>query len=260
MKSCVVLKRLVLGIIGLSFVGCGQELAPDQDAYISWGDSAVRQSVIAKSLEPQLRVCLEGSMNSADLDRVKLWALKASLSWLRVGKVLDKRVAGGVLFSCEKSHFTLRLRQGSGTSFASPSVATIYLTRPYGTWTHEFGHALAGLSDTYSGRTAGVCVSGQPQSLMCWGAYGPRADGNQWSTLWSDDVAGFQSNYRKIFGRELTPPDWSRNVDLEAPVDVKNPWPGYGTRRGDESTRILVDDRLPTSEIDYSEDTESVDL
>jgi hypothetical protein len=256
----VKLALVMWGGLQLSSCGLPDSLAPAGHGFISWSESMVRQSVIAKSLEPELRVCLQGSMNSSDLERVKLWAQKATLTWLRVGKIIDERVAGSMTFSCEKPHLTVRLRQGSGTSYASPSVTTIYLTRPYGTWTHEFGHALAGLSDTYSGRTAGVCVSGQPQSLMCWGAYGPRTNPAEWSTLWGDDVAGFQSNYRKLFGRDLTAPEWASSVDLEAAVNVTEPWPGYRASRDEGETRVLVDERLPTSEIDYSEDTESVDL
>ena len=256
-----VLTVLALSVASLCVFACGRPLALDGQGFIPWGDSMVRQSVIAKSLEKELRICLEGSMNSSDLARVRLWTQRAALTWLRVGKVIDNRVTGKVAFSCEKPQMTLKLRQGSGTSFASPSVATIYLTRPYGTWTHEFGHALAGLSDTYSGRTAGVCVSGQPQSLMCWGAYGPRANPDQWSSLWVDDVNGFQSNYRKLFGRELTPPEWAASVNLEAPLDVNKPWPGYQlSSRNEDLSAVLIDERLETSIIDYSEDTDSIDL
>jgi len=240
---------------------CGQSLAPTGASFISWSDSMVRQSVIAKALEPELRVCLEGSMNSEDLARVKLWTQRSVLTWLRAAKLIDQRIAGDMAFSCEKSHMTVRLRQGSGTSFASPSVANIYLTRPYGTWTHEFGHALAGLSDTYSGRTAGDCVSGQPESLMCWGAYGPRTDIKQWSSLWTDDVSGMQANYRKVFGKDLTPPDWASTVNPETTFDMNSPWPGYMAGVRDDGTQqVLVDERLPTSVIDYSQDTSSIDL
>lgn len=251
----------VLFIAFVALTSCGRPFSPSELSFISWGDSMVRQSVIAKSLEQTLRVCLEGSMNSTDLARARLWTKRAALTWLRIGKVIDNRVSGQMAFSCDKPHLTVRLRQGSGTSYASPSVTTIYLTRPYGTWTHEFGHALAGLSDTYSGRTAGSCLSGQPESLMCWGAYGPRANPEQWSSLWVDDVNGFQSNYRKLFGRELTPPDWASQVNLEAPLDVNQPWPGYvATTQNADETRILIDERLATSVIDESEETESIDL
>ena len=240
---------------------CGQPMSPVGASYISWSESMVRQSVIAKALEPELRICLEGSMNSEDLARVKLWTQRSVLTWLRAAKLIDQRIPGDMAFSCEKSHMSVRLRQGSGTSFASPSVANIYLTRPYGTWTHEFGHALAGLSDTYSGRTAGDCVSGQPESLMCWGAYGPRTDSKQWSSLWGDDIAGMQANYRKIFGKDLTPPDWASRVNPEAAFDMDSPWPGaIAGARDDGTQQVLVDERLPTSVIDYSQDTSSIDL
>ena len=155
----------------------------------------------------------------------------------------------------------LHMLRGSGTSYASPSVSTIYLSRPFGTWTHEFGHALVGLSDTYSGRTAGDCVSGQPESLMCWGAYGPKKDEAAHSTLWADDIAGFQANYYKIFGRDLTPPDWAGTIDLESPLDVNNPWPEFSfPNRTEDATLVRIDDSLPTTPIDANEDSGAIDL
>lgn len=241
-------------------LGCGQ-LDRGDDHFISWGESSVKRSSIAKSLEADFRICLEGSMNSEDLNRSKTWATRAVLTWMRAIKLIDQRVSGKLTLSCNAPHLTLRLRQGGGTSFASPSVSTIYLTRPYGTWTHELGHAFAGLSDTYSGRAAGRCISGQPPSLMCWGAYGPRTDAEKWSSLWQDDVAGIQANYRKIFGSNLTPPSWAPTVNPEGVLDIKNPWPGYSLTVNDDGTaRVLIDDSLETSIIDYDPNTTSRDL
>jgi len=153
---------------------------------------------------------------------------------------------------------TIHLRPGKGTSYASPSVTTIYLTRPYGTWTHELGHALAGLGDTYKGG-AGSCGN-QPESLMCWGAYGPRANPEEWSTLWLDDIKGIQANYKKVFPSEGTSPAWADTVDLEESIDFDQPWPD--TDREEiyfEDHKVELIDG-PASEIDYSRSSESVDL
>ena len=249
----------ILGVLLLA--GCGKGVAHSENKYISWNTGMVRNSVIAKALEPELRICVDGDMNSTELDRVKSWAQKAALTWLRVAKVMDNRVLGKVAFSCEKYHMALHMFRGEGTSHASPSVSNIYLKRPFGTWTHEFGHALVGLSDTYTGRTAGDCVSGQPESLMCWGAYGPKKDDTAHSTLWTDDIAGFQANYHKIFGKDLTAPDWGGTIDLEGPIDVNSPWPEFVLPKRDPgTTNVRIDDSLPTMVIDQSENSDSIDL
>lgn len=213
-------------VVATLLTGCGQ--LPTQDAstlnYLSWDSSSVRSSTIADARKETINVCLQGSVTAPDLERSKTWARRAILTWLRTAKVIDVRVTSNVAYSCENRDLTINLRNGSGTSFASPSVSTIYMTRPYGTWTHELGHALAGLNDTYAGG-AGSCKSGQPLSLMCWGAYGPRANPEEWSTMWPDDIAGMQANYRKIFQNELVAPEWAGDIDLEAPIDVERPWP-----------------------------------
>ena len=239
---------------------CGQ-LDSQQDYFISWGESSVKRSAIARSLEADFKICLEGTMNAEDLTRAKTWAVRAVLTWMRPIKLVDQRISGKLTLSCNAPHLTIKLRQGGGTSFASPSVSTIYLTRPYGTWTHELGHAFAGLSDTYSGRTAGQCISGQPPSLMCWGAYGPRTDSEKWSSLWQDDVVGVQTNYRKVFGSNLTPPSWAPSINPESALDAKNPWPGYNVAVSDDGTaHVLIDESLETSVIDYDPNTTSRDL
>lgn len=214
-------------LVSLIVSACGQSASNNSTSevnYLSWGDSSLRQSSFAKAREDSLNICITGQAGTADLERAKLWSKRASLTWLRVMKLIDEKVTSNIRFTCTQKHLTVNLRPGSGTSFASPSVSTIYLTRPYGTWTHEFGHALAGLNDTYAGG-AGSCKSGQPQSLMCWGAYGPKNNPDQFSTLWQDDIAGMRANYKRIFGTNLTPPDWADSVDAEEPLDSDAPWP-----------------------------------
>ena len=79
------------------------------------------------------------------------------------------------------------------------------------------------------------------------GAYWPRANQAEWTTLWSGDLAWFQANYRKLFDRDLTPPDWASSVDLEASLSVDKSWPGYQVaHETKETTNILVDERRET--------------
>src|SRR5690606_6406467 len=80
----------------------------------------------------------------------------------------------------------------------------------------------------YVGRTAGNCRSGHPESLMCWGGYGPRRNPDEFSTLWEDDITGIQANWRQIKGEDLTPPEWAGEIDLIGPLDLDEPWPGAG--------------------------------
>lgn len=248
---------LGLSVMAISLSSFAHETSDSR--YKTFPESSVRKCSLMKSREQAFNICLDGSATSSDLERAHNWAARASLTWLRALKAIDEQVTRNIVFTCKSPHLTIHLRPGSGTSFASPGVTNIYLTRPYGTWTHELGHALAGLSDTYVGRTAGNCGS-QPPSLMCWGAYGPRANPENWSTLWEDDIKAIQANFRKVFPGETTEPSWSGDVNLEAPIDVKEPWPNR------EAEDIYFDNhqvevlRGPASEIDYATDTKSIDL
>lgn len=218
--------------VTLGIWGCGAEThAPQMSEtnYLSWSTDSIRASLIGQAKKEVVNVCLQGSVTAADLQRAKTWSRRAILTWFRALKVIDERVTGNIALTCTNRDLTINLKTGDSTSFASPSVATIYTQRPFGTWTHEFGHALAGLTDTYGGG-AGSCKSGQPLSLMCWGAYGPRANLNAWSTLWPDDIKGIQANYRLLNSGGTTAPAWADEVDLEAPLDLSTPWPDAPTQ------------------------------
>lgn len=228
--------------------------------YSTFPESSVRRCSMMKSQKPAFNICLDGKATAPDLERAHSWAARASLTWFRALKVLDEKVTKNVVFTCQDPHLTIHLRPGSGTSYASPGVTNIYLTRPYGTWTHELGHALAGLSDTYVGGKAGSC-GGQPPSLMCWGAYGPRANPEEWSTLWPDDIKAIQSNFNKVFPGEAVAPSWAENVDLEKSLNLNEPWPS-----GRDAEEVLLENHRveilegPASEIDMRRDSESIDL
>ncbi|MFM8270078.1 MAG: hypothetical protein ACKN9V_07805 [Pseudomonadota bacterium] len=232
----------------------------NQSRYKTFPESSVRRCSLMKSQNPSFNICLNGQATAPDLERAHTWAARASLTWFRALKVLNERVTKNVVFTCQDPHLTIYLRPGSGTSYASPGVTNIYLTRPYGTWTHELGHALAGLSDTYVGGKAGSC-GGQPPSLMCWGAYGPRANPEEWSTLWPDDIKAIQSNFNKVFPEESMAPSWAESVNLEKPLQLNEPWPS-----GRDLEDVFLENHQvevlegPASEIDMKRDSESIDL
>ena len=200
--------------------------------YVLFSPAAVRQCSIAKIKRKSFNVCLGGSASTADLARAKENVQRAVLAWLRVFKMIDKDITPTVTLTCEDPALTITLMNGSGRSYAQTSRAWLYNEVPYGTWTHELGHALVGLSDTYSGSTAGQCQRGQPESLMCWGGYGPRRDHNVFSTLWNDDITGAVVNYQTLYG--VTTPS-VREFEFSAlkAFDIQNAFEGLFTPMGD---------------------------
>jgi len=201
--------------------------------FIAW--STTSGISLRSAREPEFRVCISGR----DSERARAYTRRGVLTWLRAVWVIDDRVTNQVTFECNNSHMRVNILPGSGTSNASPGRTNIYEQRPYGTYLHEFGHSLAGLADTYSGRQAGRCQAGQPQSNMCWGAYGPRSDPERFSGLWQDDIEGVQSQYRKIF-RDSRPPANGSSVDLKAPLNVENPWPISGGESDNSSRKTKI--------------------
>lgn len=229
-----------------------------ESRYVSFSESSLRRCTIANIRKPSINICLSGQATGPDLERAKTWSTRASLTWLRVMKVLDEKVTRQIVFTCTNPHLTIYLRPGGGTSHATPSNSTIYLSRPYGTWTHELGHALAGLGDTYQG-SAGKCGN-EPLSLMCWGAYGPRANPEDWSTLWPDDINGIQANFKKIFPGNTVAPVWAESINLEKPLNLEEPWPQSGFSAPDFKDHRVFVLKGPASVIDYDENTDSIDL
>lgn len=243
--------------------GCGNhQLASAKLHYITFSQSGIKSASLKAARKDWFNICLMGSVSQADFERAQLWSRRATLSWLRVLKSVDREVTSNIAFTCDDPDLTVRMRNGSGTSYAKPSWTTIYMSRPYGTWTHEFGHALAALGDTYTNGTAGKCKPGQPQSLMCWGAYGPKKDPETFSTLWLDDIEGIQSTYKVVENGELTPPSWVGQVDLEASLDPDQPWPGATALTSVDLENLdvaIIEGRGPTP-IETSRNTTSIDL
>ncbi len=186
--------------------------------YLTFG--SFRSCTLAKARNPVVNICIKNG-DAAQVEKAKKYSKRAILTWFRAMRMIDDKVVGNIQFSCSSSDLTINLRSGSGTSFAGCGNTTIYSAKPYGTTLHEFGHAVVGLGDTYSGRQAGNCRSGQPKSAMCWGAYGKK-DSDGFNMLYPDDVEGVHANYRTIF-KDLTPPESA--IDPFALLDPDNPWP-----------------------------------
>lgn len=195
----------------------------DQVSELDWLANGNAQGCTMRfAREPAIRVCVYGNAAQGQtLEKSRNFSKRALLTWFRALRQIDDQVSSDVTFSCEKPHLKVNILSGNGTSMARCGYAQIYSQRPYGTYLHEFGHAVAGLGDTYYGGSAGNCISGHPQSVMCWGAYGPD-DQAGYNRLFPDDVKGIQTQYRKIIGA-MQPPKVA--IDPFAPLDPNAPWP-----------------------------------
>lgn len=225
---------VLAGSVATTLTSCARTGGEDQHSaelhYLTFGGS--NGCTLNYAQEPEIRLCVAGT-TGATLEKAKDYSKRALLTWLRALRQIDDQVSSNVVFSCSSPHLRVNMIPGSGTSYAGCGKANIYTAKTYGTYLHEFGHAVAALGDTYTGGSAGACRSGQPKSVMCWGAYGPNKDPQGFSLLYQDDVNGIQNQYRKITasrGILLVPP--REQIDPLAPIDPNNPWPTGGSAPG----------------------------
>lgn len=201
---------------------CGQGINPETDDqstlhFLNNWDSGI---ALEHMREPEFRICTRGATSSSTDDR----AIRSVLIWLKAARIADGKVTKNVKISCNKAHLNIEMIAGRGRSMGGPSSLMYYTGQAMGELVHELGHALVGLGDTYAGG-AGVCKAGQPQSNMCWGAYGPRSDMQKYSGLWPDDIEGVQRKVKRLF-RDAIPPANASAINAEEPLlDANNPWP-----------------------------------
>jgi len=218
------LSILILFVAVLPSCGPVQDTHEEPQSMLHFIPHRTTQNISLRyARQPVFKVCTRGATNP----KVEQWSVQAVLTWLRAARKIDDRVTRAVEVSCQSPHLVIEMRNGSGVSHAYPGHANFYTGKPFGELVHELGHALAGLSDTYQGRQAGNCKPGQPQSNMCWGAYGPRANPGQYSGLWPDDILGVHSQHKKLFP-DARPPVNAAAIDAEAPIDFRSPWPEDG--------------------------------
>ncbi len=221
----------ILGLLAVS--GCGGHPEHSDLNYQVLDSTFLSKATLSDVRNDWIRICIKGQKTNEDLVRAKDWTQKAMLVWLRTYAAIDTQVSSNIHFTCEQMDLDITIRYGVGTGVAKAGWTQIWSHRPFATWTHEFGHALAGLGDTYQSGRPGQCERRQPRSRMCWGGSGPRGDMNDYSTLFPDDIAGAQAAYRRVFS-DLKAPSWGPSMDLEGPVDFQNPWPGASNQIRDE--------------------------
>lgn len=172
-----------------------------------------RNCVITHSLEPEIRVCFEDQPDPETHKRLYDSTQEAVLAWFEVLRQIDNRVTDKVVESCSNPHLRImEVIQGSGRAMAGCGYAKrLYTTSTYATIAHEGGHFLAGLSDTYNYDTAkaGDCVPGQPESLMCWGGYGPKKKERGSNILWEDDIKGIRTQFMNFVNQGVIVPTTS---------------------------------------------------
>lgn len=179
-------------------------------------DSA-SQCAFTSGYLPALNVCVQsGGASQQATDRQQRYLAIGIEKWMQALQQVDSRITTKVNFTCNNPVFTAIVRAGSGTASSGCGHANLYSYESadesgedpvlQGTTLHELGHGLAGLSDTYSGRQAGACQAGQPESIMCWGGYGPKKDSDGNKTLYDDDIKGIQEQFKRFQSEMVTPP------------------------------------------------------
>ena len=179
---------LIVGLAALA--GCTapsteREATSTESPYIVWQRS--EKCMIRQALKPSIKVCVTGS---GDLDRVKTLTTESLLKWLDAIRPLNAAITSTVELTCTAPDGYLTVDNTGEYSYAGD--VHINSGSAPGTILHEFGHAFACLGDTYLGRTAGACASGQPHSIMC--------DGLLRYDLSSDDIDGVRAQYVAMVG------------------------------------------------------------
>lgn len=206
--------------------------------FISFGDNQLATLKAMRSSE--FKLCVQNQGYSGSMDKQRENALQGLLVWYRAVRQIDPAIKNNIKFDCNNADVEVNVTGGGDRSYAEGNVITLMAGNGDGSILHEYGHAFAGLADTYDTGTgqAGACVQGQPKSVMCWGMYG-KHDNAGHSLLYDDDAKGIQSNYKAVFPEfaHATP---DMTIDPTAPLDVNNPWPASGGGGGGNTNGVFA--------------------
>jgi hypothetical protein len=180
----------ILTIMGLVISSClNNNSEKDSASSLHFLTMAGPQSCTIKSaLKPQINICFRGSgVNQS----IKTHTFNGVREYLNVLRPLNSEVTDNVVEDCSSPDLTVNVSNGNGVSTGGMRRINTYANKGYATILHELGHAFACLGDTYVGRQAGYCKKGQPESIMCWGAFGKKE-------LYPDDIEGIRRQFKKI--------------------------------------------------------------
>lgn len=147
--------------------------------------------LLTKTHAPSIKMCVQGN---GDLTRARRLTEESLLQWLNALRPVTSNVTSTIEFTCNSPDGYVTVSNSVQRAYAMGSNVWVGNTSEPGTYLHEFGHSFACLGDTYASY-AGVCLPGQPRSIMC--------DGLLRNTLAADDIAGVRAQYARHFGRSV---------------------------------------------------------
>jgi hypothetical protein len=164
--------------------------------YILIGDGYAGLTSYVK--QPSIRVCLR----NAPADVVEKWksaTRSVIMAWMAPMRGLTSDpLAQTVEFVPSGCDVSVTLsNEWPHTNIVDPPQVYVGFsgyTGSYNILLHEFGHAF-GMGDTYT-TGSGICVQGQPQSVMC---------NTSFSVLQPDDIAGVQKIFKTRFPNDIPP-------------------------------------------------------
>jgi hypothetical protein len=154
--------------------------------------------------ESEIRLCIlaQKSVGVSVAELARKNGILALSTWTNLVAKMSPWVTTKIVYSCKSPHYNIKIyttdsfaRQFNRElrSFVSLTETNTIFTHTNavntsGLLLHEFGHAFAGLGDTYVNGGNFDCQAGQPPSLMCSHfRYGSR--------IMKDDLEGLRSGY-----------------------------------------------------------------
>jgi hypothetical protein len=203
---------ILIAVIGLMSSCREQDSENSQDSVLHWNywNNPISFNGIYQT---EMRICIaaQKSVGAPTIDRAQITAIDALRTWAIQVRRLSRYATTKVVYSCASPHYRIIIY--TSTSFArlfnsqlrsfvkTEQVNTIYThdgaVNAPGVLLHEFGHAFAGLGDTYVNGGNYDCQPGQPASLMC-------SHFRFGSKLMTDDLDGLKNVYAINFGDYLT--------------------------------------------------------
>ncbi|MCX6119085.1 MAG: hypothetical protein NT027_16230, partial [Proteobacteria bacterium] len=197
-------KLLVLScVIILSMASCGPSKSQNENSSLKWR-FFTNPLAFNGIHESEIRLCVlaQKSVGLSVADSAKRNGILALSTWVKLVAKMSPWVNPKIVYSCKSPHYNIKIYSTDSfarqfnrelRSFVSLSETNTIFTHTNavntaGLLLHEFGHAFAGLGDTYVNGGNFDCQTGQPPSLMC-------SHFRFGSRIMSDDIEGLKSGY-----------------------------------------------------------------